>query len=60
MYRLCAALIQPLGQSQIQNSLQIIGKNTFYIFICLLTVGFVFFFSFAMLIAAGNWSYMFH
>jgi stage III sporulation protein AE len=59
MYSLCAALLQPLGQHPILGHMQTISKNIMVIMACVLAIGFIFFFALAILIAAGNLSYMY-
>lgn len=59
MYILVAALLQPLGPNQMVHNLQMIGKNLIYVFASMIAVGMMFFFALTVLIAVGNWSYMF-
>jgi stage III sporulation protein AE len=59
MYLLISALLQPLGPHPMVQNLQMIGKNLIYVFASMVAVGFMFFFALTVLIAVGNWSYMF-
>ena len=59
MYILVAALLQPLGPNPMVQNLQMIGKNLIYVFASMIAVGMMFFFALTVLIAVGNWSYMF-
>lgn len=54
VYKLAAALLQPLGDSPIITSLNIISKYILYILACLITVTFMFFLSIVILIIASN------
>lgn len=59
MYILVAAILQPLGSNPMVQNLQMIGKNLIYVFASMIAVGMMFFFALTVLIAVGNWSYMF-
>jgi|SRR5699024_5849293 len=54
VYKLAAALLQPLGNSPIIASLNIISKYILYILACLITVTFMFFLSIVIIIIASN------
>ncbi|GAA0350941.1 stage III sporulation protein AE [Bacillus horti] len=58
IYSLSAALLQPLGSSNIIECLSIIGKNMLYVFAALATVCLMFFLGLTIIIAAGNLSVM--
>lgn len=58
IYNLSAALLQPLGNSQIISSISTIGKTLLIVFSALATVGFMFFLSITMILMAGNISLM--
>ncbi|CAG9623170.1 stage III sporulation protein AE [Sutcliffiella rhizosphaerae] len=54
IYKLAAALLQPLGGGPVIACLDIIGKSIIYIFAALAIVSFMFFLSITVIIAAGN------
>lgn len=54
IYKLAAALLQPLGNSPIIVSLNIISKYILYVLACLITVTFMFFLSIVIIIIASN------
>lgn len=54
VYKLAAALLQPLGNSPITISLNIISKYILYILACLITVTFMFFLSIVIITIASN------
>lgn len=54
IYNLAGAMMQPLGDSPIVNSLQTIGKSLIYVFAALSAVGLMFFFAMTIIIATGN------
>jgi len=54
VYKLAAALLQPLGNSPIIASLNIISKYIMYILACVITVAFMFFLSIVIMIVASN------
>ncbi|MEI3606784.1 stage III sporulation protein AE [Pseudogracilibacillus sp. SE30717A] len=54
VYKLAAALLQPLGNSPIIVSLNIISKYILYVLACLITVTFMFFLSIVIMIVASN------
>ena len=58
IYNLSAAIMQPLGNSPIINTLNMIGKNLMFVFAALATVGLMFFLSLTIIITAGNISVM--
>lgn len=58
IYNFSAAIMQPLGNSPIIESLNTIGKTLIYIFAALATVGLMFFLAVTILVAAGNISAM--
>lgn len=58
IYNFSAAIMQPLGNSPIIESLSTIGKTLIYIFAALATVGLMFFLAVTILVAAGNISAM--
>lgn len=58
IYNMAAALMQPLGDSPIIKCLSQIGKALILVFAALATVGFMFFVSIAVIIAASNLSVM--
>ncbi|MBS7530895.1 stage III sporulation protein AE [Hazenella sp. IB182353] len=58
IYNFSAAVMQPLGNSPIIESLNVIGKTFIYIFAALAIVGLMFFLAITMIIAAGNISVM--
>jgi stage III sporulation protein AE len=58
IFNLSAALLQPLGSSNVIDCLSLIGKNLLYVFAALATVCLMFFLAITILIAAGNLSIM--
>ena len=58
IYNLSAAIMQPLGNSPIISTLNMIGKNLMFVFAALATVGLMFFLSLSIIITAGNISVM--
>ena len=54
IYRLSAAVLQPLGPSPIASSLETIGKTMLYVFAAVAAVGMMFFLAVAVILAAGN------
>lgn len=54
MYKLTAALLQPIGDGPIIESLQIISKFMMYILTCLLIVTLMFFLSLVIILIASN------
>lgn len=54
IYKLAAALLQPLGNSPIIVSLNIISKYIMYVLACLITVTFMFFLSIVIMTIASN------
>ncbi|TCS96392.1 stage III sporulation protein AE [Hazenella coriacea] len=58
IYNFSAAVMQPLGNSPIIESLSIIGRTMIYIFAALATVGLMFFLAITIIIASGNISVM--
>jgi stage III sporulation protein AE len=58
IYKLSAAILQPLGGGPVISSLSIISKSVIYIFVSLAIVSLMFFLSLTMIIAAGNLTMM--
>lgn len=58
IYKLAAAVLQPLGGGPVISCLDIISKSMIYIFASLAIVSFMFFLAITMVIAAGNLSLM--
>jgi stage III sporulation protein AE len=58
IYQFSAAIMQPLGNSPIIESLSMIGKTFIYVFAALAAVGLMFFLAVAIVIASGNISMM--
>ncbi len=54
IYKLAAALLQPLGGGPVITCLDIISKSVIYVFAALAIVSFMFFLSITVMIAAGN------
>src|SRR5690625_2447857 len=54
IYKLAAALLQPLGNSPIISSLNTISKYILYVLACLITVTFMFFLSIVVIVIASN------
>jgi stage III sporulation protein AE len=58
IYKLSAAILQPLGGGPVISSLSIISKSVIYIFASLAIVSLMFFLSLTVIIAAGNLTMM--
>jgi stage III sporulation protein AE len=58
IYHFSAAIMQPLGNSPIIESLSTIGRTLIYIFAALATVGLMFFLAVTIIIVSGNISMM--
>jgi stage III sporulation protein AE len=58
VYKLSAAILQPLGGGPVISSLSIISKSVIYIFASLAIVSLMFFLSLTVIIAAGNLTMM--
>lgn len=54
IYRVCAAILQPIGDGPMVTSLLVISKYIFYILACLLLVTFMFFMGIVIIVAASN------
>lgn len=54
IYRLSAAVLQPLGDTPIVQCLQLIGKTLIYVFAALASVGLMFFLAVTIVLTAGN------
>ena len=54
IYNFSAAVMQPLGNSPIIESLETIGRTLIYIFAALATVGLMFFLAITIIVASGN------
>src|SRR5690625_298630 len=58
MYRLAAAIIQPVGEEQIGKSISIISDHIFYLLAVLLVVSFMFLITIVILLIASNLTLM--
>jgi stage III sporulation protein AE len=58
IYKLAAAIIQPVGGGPVIKTLDLISKHIFYIFAALLLVTMMFFLSLVILVAASNLTLM--
>ncbi|MFD1018708.1 stage III sporulation protein AE [Thalassobacillus hwangdonensis] len=58
IYKIAAAILQPIGDGPVVKSMSIISKHILYIFACLLTVTFMFFLLIAILVASSNLTMM--
>ena len=54
IYKLAAALLQPLGNSPVITSLNLVSKYIMYMLACLIIVTFMFFLSIVIIIVASN------
>lgn len=54
IYKLVAALLQPLAPKEMMNSLQTISRYMIYILACLLAMTFTFFLTIVIIVAASN------
>ncbi len=54
LYRIAAAVLQPIGDRVVVKSLEVIGKNLIYLFAAYVLVGFMFFLAVTIIIATGN------
>ncbi|WP_203361788.1 stage III sporulation protein AE [Bacillus sp. REN10] len=58
IYKVSAAILQPLGDKMVVNCLDIISKNMTYVLAALVIVSFMFFLSIVLLVAASNLTMM--
>lgn len=58
VYRIAAALIQPVAQGQITNCLSTMGKSLTSVFAAVAVVGLMCFFAIAIMVGAGNMTVM--
>ena len=58
IYNLSAAVLQPLGDTPIVHSLQVIGKTLVFVFAALAAVGLMFFLAVTIILTAGSASIM--
>ncbi|MBE3584702.1 MAG: stage III sporulation protein AE [Thermoanaerobacter sp.] len=58
IYKLAAALIQPVDDSQVVSCLADMGNNIIFIFATVATVGLLFFFAIAIMVGVGNLTVM--
>ncbi|MBB6454229.1 stage III sporulation protein AE [Salirhabdus euzebyi] len=58
IYKLAAAILQPVGGGPVITTLDLISKHIFYIFAALLVVTMMFFFAIVILVAASNLTLM--
>lgn len=58
IYKVAAAILQPLGDGPIISCLDIIGKCIIYVFACLAIVSIMFFLTLTIIVASGNISMM--
>lgn len=54
IYKLAAALIQPIGDGPVIECLNIVSKNMLFVFASLAIISFMFFLSITIIIASGN------
>ena len=54
VYKVAAAILQPLGAGQMIKCLDIISKNIIYVFAALAIVSLMFFLTVTVIVAAGN------
>src|SRR5699024_9005855 len=54
IYKLCAALLQPLGNNPLISSLAIVSKHIMYILACVITMAFMFVLTIIIVIIASN------
>ncbi|MFV9510798.1 stage III sporulation protein AE [Tepidibacillus sp. LV47] len=54
IYQLSSAIMQPLGNNPMNETLNMIGKNLIFVFAALATVGLMFFLALTIIISAGN------
>jgi stage III sporulation protein AE len=57
-FKISAALVEPLGEKELADSLQDMSKGLLYIFAAVASVGIMFFMSITIIIGAGNLSVM--
>ncbi|MHB9095278.1 MAG: stage III sporulation protein AE [Eubacteriales bacterium] len=58
IYKIAAAIIQPIGDKLIADSLNIMGNSLTMVFVAVTSVGIMFFFVIAIVVGAGNFSLM--
>src|SRR5699024_12733403 len=59
LYKLAAALIQPLGNKEVSAMLQTVSQYMMFLFTCLLIVSFMFFFSVVFFVVLFIFSFFF-
>lgn len=57
-FKISAALVEPLGEKELADSLQDMSKGLLYIFLAVSSVGIMFFMAIAIIIGAGNLTVM--
>lgn len=60
VFRISAAIIEPLGQADLAESLQSMSQSLVYIFAVVTSVSIMFFMTIAVVVGAGNLSVMLH
>jgi len=60
IFRVSAALIEPLGEKALANSLQDMSKSLIYILVTVASVGVMFFMTVAVVVGTGTFSVMLH
>lgn len=58
-FKISAALVEPLGEKDLADSLQDMSKGLLYIFTAVASIGIMFFITIAIILGAGNLSVMF-
>lgn len=58
IYKLTAAVIQPISDNQVVSSLNTMGNSLMLVFAAVISVGLMFFFVIAIVVGAGNFSTM--
>ncbi len=58
MYRLAAALLQPLGAKELGESLHLMGNCLFLVFAAVAAVGLMFFIALTIIVGLGNFTVM--
>ncbi|MDP3044886.1 MAG: stage III sporulation protein AE, partial [Bacillota bacterium] len=60
IYKLAAALVQPIGEKQVSDCLNTLGNSMVAIFAVVATCALLFFFSLAIIAGMGNLNVMLH
>jgi stage III sporulation protein AE len=57
-FKISSALVEPLGEQELAESLQDMSKGLLFIFVAVASVGIMFFMAIAIIVGAGNLAVM--